>query len=506
MGFNPTDDGFTLAYSRRLLEGQVPHRDFISIRPVGSPLLHAPEVLLGGAYTFWFSRLIVWFQFAVVVWVWVVIASRLVGVSLHPIARLAVATIALPVSVHTHTILAWHTIDGLFLGSVGLVLATGESTRGKLAGYALIGAAALCKQNFVVLAPAAVLVLGDWRHIRFWIAAAAPVALYGAAITAMGALPDAWTQLTAETRLTDTGWDGYINQRSVLVGVLLGYGATHLLFSAQPVPRAVGLLASLVLSVYVARFIGHIRYTEAVFAAFGAGIGALMRTIALDAAPRGEIRAGFLALLFAWAGSISIGYNSPALGIGGVLITLLVIAYRRGAPWPLWRRAFPVLATVVALMAVAKFVDVRRQDVFLDRPANELTYEIGEVFPGTKMIRTNEQMYLLAEDLMDAVARTDGRPYTVIPDFVAYWAKAPETNPSPIDWQWPVELREPELVQRVVTDLDSQRGDVVIIVQKVNTRTIAQGFYPLPDTFVVVEHVQSHYTKIGETQFFELYQ
>src|SRR5206468_857052 len=44
LGFNPTDDGFVLAYSRRILLGQVPHRDFIMIRPALSPLLHAPLV------------------------------------------------------------------------------------------------------------------------------------------------------------------------------------------------------------------------------------------------------------------------------------------------------------------------------------------------------------------------------------------------------------------------------------------------------------------------------
>ena len=59
MGFTPTDEGFTLAHSRRILDGQVPHRDFIIIRPFISPLLHVPEVFFGGDYTLWLSRLFV---------------------------------------------------------------------------------------------------------------------------------------------------------------------------------------------------------------------------------------------------------------------------------------------------------------------------------------------------------------------------------------------------------------------------------------------------------------
>lgn len=52
IGFTPTEGGFTLVYSRRLLDGEVSHRDFIIIRPFPSPLMHAPVVYFGGRYTF----------------------------------------------------------------------------------------------------------------------------------------------------------------------------------------------------------------------------------------------------------------------------------------------------------------------------------------------------------------------------------------------------------------------------------------------------------------------
>ena len=70
LGFNPTDEGFVLAYSRRVLDGQVPHRDFISIRPAGSAYLHAPELAIGGQRALWMSRAAVWLQFVVIAWGW----------------------------------------------------------------------------------------------------------------------------------------------------------------------------------------------------------------------------------------------------------------------------------------------------------------------------------------------------------------------------------------------------------------------------------------------------
>src|SRR6266850_1768570 len=93
MGLIPTDDGFVMAYSRRLLEGEVPHRDFVSIRPLGSPLLHLPCVLLGGEHTYYVSRFIVWMEFACCAWLWTRIIETLLGSSLRRLDRLLLAVI-----------------------------------------------------------------------------------------------------------------------------------------------------------------------------------------------------------------------------------------------------------------------------------------------------------------------------------------------------------------------------------------------------------------------------
>jgi len=70
MGFNPTDDGFTLAYSRRIFDGQIPHLDFIIIRPFLSPILHMPEAAWAGDNMLMVSRFVVWAQFACIAWIW----------------------------------------------------------------------------------------------------------------------------------------------------------------------------------------------------------------------------------------------------------------------------------------------------------------------------------------------------------------------------------------------------------------------------------------------------
>ena len=71
MGFNPTDEGFYLAAARRVTDGQVPHHDFLSIRPMGVALLFAPLVRFGGQSVFWIARLAVWLEHAAIAWLWV---------------------------------------------------------------------------------------------------------------------------------------------------------------------------------------------------------------------------------------------------------------------------------------------------------------------------------------------------------------------------------------------------------------------------------------------------
>jgi hypothetical protein len=77
----------------------------------------------------------------------------------------------------------------------------------------------------------------------------------------------------------------------------------------------------------------------------------------------------------------------------------------------------------------------------------------------------------------------------------------------PIDWLFPVELGNKELVDRVIQDVEAERGETVIIVQKVNVFLLEEDIQPLNRRdYPVVRHVRKHFDKVGETRFFELYE
>src|SRR5882672_5280432 len=111
LGFNLTDDGFVLAQSRRILAGQIPHRDFIAIRPAGSAYLHVLDLLLGGEHTFLVSRLFYWLEVAVGCWAWLEIAIASTRLRPGLLGAVPLAALAFMLSTHGFPPMAWYTID-----------------------------------------------------------------------------------------------------------------------------------------------------------------------------------------------------------------------------------------------------------------------------------------------------------------------------------------------------------------------------------------------------------
>ncbi len=515
-GFAPVDDGFTLAYSRRILEGQVPHRDFIIIRPFISPLLHTPFVLFGGEYTYWVSRYFVWFQFACISWAWVCIVDRAFGNPFDNATKLFVALASFAVSVHYFVLTAWHTVDGLFLTSIGVwVLLTQQHKGARIFGYLLIASAYLCKQSFLFVAPLAVLLLGDWREKKYWLTITLPAAGYCAYLLVTGSLSEAVLQMASQTGFVSTGVLSYLNY-GTLLGVLVGYCSTFLL-SASSVPvlrteRLPRYVGAALLTAMPAFFIAVGLYRGSLgiisFGIFGMVVGVVLYRVSAGTARDGDTTPVVLiALLLAWSASLSVGYNFPALLLGPLLTILLAFVYSvRGALDPRFLRATLVVAGVAILLG---FGVARPYYIYREQPSSELTRSLDGVLPGGRLIYTNPNTYDFLVDLNDAADEVSSRDrtYAIIPDVPGYWVQSKQLNPLPVDWPQPVELGSQRLVDRVTRDLEAERGEVVVIVQKVHAFYLADGFVPLDeDQYAVVQYVHANFEKTGETEFFELYE
>jgi hypothetical protein len=194
---------------------------------------------------------------------------------------------------------------------------------------------------------------------------------------------------------------------------------------------------------------------------------------------------------------------------GPLAIVLLAYAQLAGdaddATRKLARLRTALLGTVLVL-TVVKYGIAREQHIYLEQPAARLTYALDGVFPGGRLLRTNRNTYEFLRDLQRAVLKTKGRRYAIVPECPGFWAKAAQPNPLPIDWPQSIELNQPALLNRMIRDVEAHRGKLVFIVQRVSAYMLATGYVPLEDSnLTVMWYVRKHFTRIGETRFFDLY-
>lgn len=523
MGFNPTDDGFILAGARRFLNGQIPHRDYITIRPALPHLLHLPVVALGGDRTYWISRGIVWLQFAFISWGWGSILAGLMGAAAGPAIRWMLGAAGLMLSLHTFPLMAWHTTDALTLLTAGLLAARSERPGLRGAGWFLTGASVLCRQNFLVLPPLAIVLFGRARSRRAWLAAALPGLLYLGLLAPFGALDEAWNQLTTQSGLAEAGFWKYAGQWAVPWGLLIGWRAASaagpagpLLLALPAAYAAAGLLMADFTNPMTAKLwnagISHYIWAPS-FLLWGAAAGLALGRAASGEAGTGRGRAAILTAATGWAVSISIGCNTPVLFNGPAAILLLLTMIQPGPEsrgddprTAALRRRLPAALTLLCLVS---FAIARSRFIYEDRPARELTSPLAGVFPGGRGLWTNANTGKFLADLRAAVKRTGGRRYFILPDLAGWWTKAGPPNPLPIDWPQGVELAgNAESISRVREAILGARPGAVVLVQKVSPYLMAYAYRPLftGGFNETADWARANLRKTGETEFFELYE
>lgn len=524
IGYNPTDDGLILALSRRILNGEIPHKDFISIRPVGSGVLHLPFVLFSGDYCFWLSRFFVWFQFACIACLWTLIINKTLNLNFLGFEKFILSLIAFVASAHYFPAMAWHSIDGVFLISIGIALCMSRFFSLKIAGYFLIGCSYLCKQNFALVFPLSIILFNDWRKIRYWISGSLPAIVYALSLGLVGAVPRMIEQLTSHTNFWEVGVKRFVTNKTFCFSIAFGMIAMLIIFShikkffkwkVSLLEFAKRYIGAIIIFFVVFRALSSIakgNYLESTSAGLlgmvlGAGIYAALWKHVLSSA----IHVAFLVALLGWSVSISVGCPFPGLA-GGPMIVLLIgylyLVLKEIKNKFAFRVFIDIALIIAACISLYAFHYARNTHVYRDMESRYLVMPLGEVFRGGKMIKTNARTYEFLQDLNAATKRTGRKPFAILPDMAGYWVKADQLNPLPIDWAQAVELGKSAVYEMFLSKLEAQRGKIVIFLEKTRAETLEWGFQSFPaDTeyYKVIKYVMEKFTKFDETTHFALY-
>ena len=511
-GYHPTDDGLIYSWSWRILNGEVPYRDFIYIRTPFTLYVHTLWLGLPDGWQIPAGRLAYYIEMIGVVGLpiaWAVRTGRL-----HWNARtVALVVIGLAYAIHNFPPMPWYTVDGLLLGAVALTATLFSRTSTSLSSAILWRAAAsaavvlamLCKQNFAVLP----VILGVFAIVeatrtdagRKWpmlLASALPglAILVGAAawLAAAGALPDAVKQLTATVPPGEPFFSAvfvYFRLPVTLAivilvpaGLILGWSCASPAFGplfrvtrqiAVPiVVAALVLLEAFALGLEATGW-GAYRTGHAAFWGLAGVVGGSTAVYALRRVGDGEtLLLHWGVLVLAWAGSISGGYASPILGLApiGILLSLTLPSETIK-----WERPL-LVGSVVAVLAI--HLTLTLQYPYRDRPRSEQTADLGQIYPRFGRLLTNEPNYVRFAELarmIDELAIKSGRTFAVTPTYALIYFLTDRNNPVSVNTYSYIEYRGFE--DRLASEFEDRRP-ITFLERDVPTPVGDRRHPPLP--------------------------
>ena len=504
LDLNLTDGGFLLAQSDRLLDGEIPHVDFLSPRPAGSAVVHLVDFALP-LPLFLASRLVSIAE--------VVAYSALLGLLVfdRPLRGVSVAGLAgicaaALVNFQVFPPFAWHTIDGLLFSAAGLLAIERGLRSGRaglvLGGAAAAGAAVVMKQSFFLVPVVALgrlafsTIRAPERSLRDLVAPAAAMAapglLYLGVITAAGGLDQLWEQVAGADAVYGRGlFDVLVDDPGRTLIVLAAAALLLALIHARPLAARgrwhvaldagarAGLTALVLVVALGDRFALGDAWAIRVFWL------AVLTLIACSWRRRSVDYPGLVVVALGWMAALSYGVPTPAFAAGSLALYVIARAWDGFESPAGARRMAPnaLTAGALACAAITAFVfwDVRSTAVYLQaRDESVLTAELDSVAPALNGIRADPATAAYLRDVKGCVDRYPARWTAVIPEDAVSRLAFDLESPFPLDWLWPPEYRG-DGRQRLVDAARAldRRDDWLVLFQTVPAGTI-QGAVP-PD-------------------------
>lgn len=508
-GFTPTDQGFVLAQSWRLLLGEVPQVDFLGPRPFGSAFLHLVDFAVPAPLMV-ASAFVMMVQLGIIT---LALAAFLTGTS--PLTwgplRLGLVAAATVVNLNTFPTMAWHTVDGLFAVAVGWWL-TDRGLRTHSAwrrwlGLFCLGFAVVVKQSFAPIVPIGLLILflhsGQGRKdARWWGRTVVDVLWLGAApllyfgwITAAGGLSSAIDQLTGATATWGAtvfdfwGGESAMRPRIQVLAVLLAVLVLAVLYVARERLGAPGRWLRVLVAAGVVVMLVRVLANGGLAYAGDWPLVLLwifVAATALDAVVRRRFPwQHLLVALLGWMICLSWGHQVPSLIAGTlVLATLdLLVLVLSDLPLPSGAQ-FRYYATIsgAALAAVAiglVFVQLsaaRDRESYGDLARPQLTADLGAVTPELAGIRTNPSVFTYVQQIRDCMGKFPASKIAFLPDNAFVYPVFRVRDPFPMDWPLPAEQTGDATARMVdaARKLEAE-GDYLVLFQTVHAETLYAG-------------------------------
>lgn len=426
--FGDTDQGYIQGLAWRVFRGETIYVDFDYVRPPFSPWFHNIWFQLFGVSGGLFAgRIFMVVQLAIAGWCQLDMLGKGSGKKGTSKVWLFLAVFFL--ALHNFPAMPWHTIDGIFWGSVGLWLLSRDS-RVLFSGWILIGFAVLTKQSFyllpvltilwllldasrphkkslfhllillTLLAPVAYLQRNFWTEMLTWTSGASSVRdllQVGVIGYVLPLVPAAGIVFAKEwlIRSNRSQWASWIYPATV--AGLAGIWLLKMLLSQESTPPPFRL--------------AHILFWMALWEAG-------KRVVQKDS--QGYI--WLLLLGLGWCSSLSWGYQTPILMAG----PLLWILSEKENPRML-RISLP-LVPLCLITIVGFFYPYREVQDFSSLPAT-----LNDAYPAIRHIHPGPEIQNELREL-DSLRTVYPGSFTILPNWPQIHVLTQTDNPLRIDW------------------------------------------------------------------------
>lgn len=514
-GMDTTDFGYFYGYAWRILNGQMPYRDFYYIKPAFPLYWHAfwlavtPQEwqILAGKAGFCITLLIS-------SWLGTLYLSKYFRFPAIGLSLPVLATCGFVFSIHSFPHMPWHTADGVLFCALALYLA-GKNQPIPAGLFAAL--ATLCKQSFAPVP--IVLVLFLWfassrkKALLFVGALACPLILWGIFLWANDALDKFFTMTTGQLALEEALEAGiliYLRQNWLIPFVaLLPWLACRLFFHKNmkwSAPAWWYLLALCTWYLYEAHrlktWIGFGASWPTLFMLLGCTLILAPRFLLKDTmsiwhnSPLKNALALASPLSIAWCAAISGGYKIPAFFAPPLVFSFLLLHARFFG-----RACLLQWGTLLAGLIMFgygyeyPYVFPIRQ---LER--SQLTEDAGTVYPSAAGVYVDREMLDKLEELRELRDKY-GPNYKTLPGFsFAYFLNRDQPVISS-DWliDWEINGKTQEVFEELA------RKNVTVFMEKDQMATTQADGYARAG-YTVPQMVRQKWKIIATTPHFVVFQ
>ena len=405
-GWNDTDEGFILASSWRIFNGQVPYRDFILIYPPLSYLAHSITFyIIPDNYQIIFERFLFYFSIAVSSYFAASAIEYVFTISKSGLDKYLLATIGFILSVHTFPPMPWYTVDGVLFSSIGIFLIVRyEKLPMELTGIFLLFLSALCKQPFYLMPFAGLFyILIKHRNLKRFIYNSCGLIVFLSVLILILIKYDILNQFiqytTGSTNLKDLvkagiypywRFDSAYFVTPLVLGVLL-VKLSSFYNQNSWIKLIPAIFISVLLLNNIPSFITSL-HNNKIPVIYSDSVARMLFIltffyILINFASEIKWSALLFLILLSWCAGISWGYPTPVFFSTPLIAGFFLVAKQYFRFSSLKRLVYYVLFFSTIVYYIGYQVPMR------DSPRKELTYRLDNIFPKMKYIRTDNETF-----------------------------------------------------------------------------------------------------------------